>query len=128
MCLDKINVGVDPCKEGWKVFLIKDGKLYGILFDCKKEIPIGKWIHERNYRNWLMDILCRTNTISVFDGVYEKGFHVFHEYEDARNWSSAEHLVIKKVEVREPVATGYQDNKKVTVCKKIKVIDFDLAD
>ena len=122
MCLDKLDERVKPCKTGYKVVRRReDGKLYGLHYGLDT-LPLGDWLHEMEYRTeW--DV-----RIDMDDGSsYPVGWHVYHE----KPYKKCDQHVIVKVEVKEPIATGYEinwasmygDSRKVTVAKKIKITE-----
>lgn len=138
MCLYKVKK-LKPCTTGYKV-MVKTARGYVGEYRRMLQSPhkLGEWSYEEKHRM----VSTYNSTICMEDGgEYPYGFHVFHHLTAARRWRSyyddiAISVVIVKVAVDEPVATGLQscnqiavppDDKdwcvsRVTVAKKIKVL------
>jgi hypothetical protein len=131
MCLDRIDLNIVPCEVGYKIFYTAGtDNLYGEWKTTNRPRPIGVWLDEKDFRP-----ICAMHVpvdeqgdplIKAENGeVYKIGWHVFHTREDAETWLPDYFKVsplysIKKVEIKNPVATGIQhDTSPVTVCKYI---------
>jgi len=111
MCLHKLVIRKARRKYCWKVFrLTTRGNLF---LDCQgntnKIVPVGKWVSEMDYR-------CRESRkrgVIHTDGTsetYPYGFHGFHKKLHAEIWTDdLTKLAVRRVEVRDIVATGIQD-------------------
>lgn len=116
MCLDFGVPTTKPKKKkgiGYKSFLQRRGKLFG---DCMRGIkprPIGKWIHEANFRPF-------PETIPD----YGAGFHVFTTKKGILNWEAEmEDPCIWKVAYRKAVAEGRQEGHRCIIAEEIKILE-----
>lgn len=129
MCLSYLKK-YKPCEKGYKIMSRYHGTLGGEVFSVGRERPVGKWLNEKSYR----EILCVDyDTIRVSHEIsrYPCGWHILHFKTDAlrllKKKDRGGHWVIVEVEVRKPVATGYQKHffsekpMKITVAKDIKI-------
>jgi hypothetical protein len=53
---------------------------------------------------------------------YEKGFHVWHTCRAAKSWRDFNEVVVK-VAVADPIVTGLQNGRRVTVARRRKIIE-----
>ena len=122
MCLDRLDPKVRPRKVGGKIYAWKafcrfsGGRLY---FLCQPDIGVpergltkGRWMCESDYRPPVEESL-RANE----GGGYPMGFHAYANGNDAR-WRGPAF----RVELRNIVATGWQDGRKVVVAKRMKIL------
>jgi len=133
MCLDVLYEKTrTDITHGYKVFRIKNGKIYGELFNPDGTPSYGyhfpyktdKWYEAGNY------IIDENGDIG--NVVYLTGFHIFIDEKDAEAWrnfyseNKAEYKILE-VEVNNIVASGQQrfDNRKAEtiVAKRMKVND-----
>jgi len=126
MCLDNIVTDVEPITEGYKIYrrLNKD-KLIPEYFGSP--IKIGKWY---NSSSWIRRLLFGKYIYTGNGKKYKSGFHVFHNFEDAKyykGWSCPQGILVK-VLVKDPICVGFHDSFKlndfVTVARQIKVIEI----
>lgn len=121
MCLERLGA-FEPCKEGYKVVrAFQNGRICCEIRGNKKELRVGRWLNERNYRS---PLLVNNDDINEMCGgaVYPFGFHIYHTEETANLWNISNQRVVK-VKVRYPVAVGYQiGDEMVTVAKEIKIV------
>ena len=129
MCLDELEY-FKPCKVGYKLMQLSDGKLHGEFIMTTRARPMGVWLNEQDYREK------RTRgTISIFplekcpSTSYKKGWHIFNSKSEAlqylRNrmiiYGGALPWVIVRVLVRKPVATGTQKFYWSRGCSKLRI-------
>lgn len=122
MCLDR-KVAFNPTKMGYKILDKRGDKLCSSLYGKRDNQPLRVWLDERDYRdNYAINKEELHTETSKY--LYPIGWHIFHTLEGAERWREDIHwpTCIVKVEVLEPVATGYQDKRRVTVAKKIKIL------
>lgn len=121
MCLDKV-AEFKPCKVGYKIMRENNrGKLVGACYTGEISQQ-GVWLDEKDFRDYKDKGRAR---ISEYHMPYPFGFHVFHTKQSALDWRApftSYGFPCVKVEVREPVAVGYQYRKRITVAKQIKII------
>jgi hypothetical protein len=124
MCLDNVDPSISPCDVGYKAFCdYGDGGLRGDWMNIDVSRPVGKWLDEKYFRPEYSTI----TIISKNQEPYPIGWHVFHTYEDAVSWATNSYCCIRKVKVKNPVATGIQFVRNVgekhpapvTICKHI---------
>jgi len=126
MCLSRKGT-FKPCKVGYKVMAMKDGKLSSEFNHNPdaKELRTEVWLNEEDFR-----LLGHTQSLrtSSSETEYPLGWHIFHSYEDAVSWGLDEgRLVVVKVSVKEPKCVGYQSSAywearpRITVSKFIKI-------
>jgi len=128
MCLDycrdieEINIQKENRHNvGYKIFK-KDlyGKLRGLYFDAKN-LPIGVWLNEKDYR-------CPSYSYNFLSCVcsnksYETGFHIYITYEDADyNMLRSYNQIIRKVYFRNIVAEGIQNKCNIIVTKEMFIV------
>jgi len=127
MCLAKKG-RFKPCTVGYKVVRRSNGAYKGELWG-EKTMPVGEWLNETDYRERAFRgekrLFCEVSEVE-----YRMGWHVFHDLASALRWREIRKNVVVKVEVAEPVATGYQnlglmsyDGHKTTVAKQIKILE-----
>jgi len=141
MCLAKLDKKIN-CKEGWKLFKIKDKKLYSFYAKQRKDhktydtiksnnsLPENIWINEKDYR--------KSNNIteSIFGvpkliceaawNLYPTGFHlwinkpkIFEEFLEIYKEG-----IIKKISLRNIRANGkYRDGNNGCCCEEIFIHD-----
>ena len=121
MCLHKLKNFTVTQSHGWQVFVKMSGKLY-LYNSSDGPVPVGKWQRDkfRISKRWIY-----INYIS--DLKYKKGYHIFLNEEDAKNYcpSSKSHC-IKKVRFKGVLARGLQEittkgrtqQVRVVVCHK----------
>ena len=120
MCLEKLRKFSVETNIGYKVFKLDDdgethyGADYGGTHNKCKEKPSSKWLNSKDYGS------AKTLT-TLTKQLYPAGFHVFLTEEDARAWRDLEpdrtDDVVRKVQFRGIVATGYQKGKVVVAGK-----------
>ena len=114
MCLDTIDKKTRKFKTGWKVFTHSNGKLrpwfQKYSTDIRKTYPVGKWFKDE-YDGTI---------ITFYDPMdsYKSGFHYYRSEKRAR-FHSENFAVVRKVQVRNIVASGIQDCSVVGVAKEI---------
>lgn len=119
MCLEIVDKETKQIKYGWKVFMKKGRKLVAPCYGNDEHFAKGIWYDEVDFRRFSK----QRKTIDSASGKrYKKGFHVFVSYREAKFWGNNEN-VIKKVEVKDIVASGTQRYHVVIVAKKLKVIE-----
>ena len=112
MCLDKVDVKptISGKGKGWKVFhQWVERELSPLFFSHLHELfEIGEWVEDTNQNDGLG---------------YPVGFHLFANEEDAMRYATRHHYwVVYCVEFDEVVTTGWQQNAKVIVARKVKVL------
>lgn len=132
MCLSRVkrNYYKNPLKikrveaVGYKVFRKGEyGELVGQYFGYGKRRPVGKWLHEKDFRS---GSCLKKRWIDIWTkGHYPFGFHYFSDLYNARNWKR-EHFrgdcVIREIKVRNFVCRGVQDGYSVYVAKEVLIV------
>jgi len=127
MCLDRLDEKAKPCKVGYKVMYEEgDGRLCSLMQGNGEPREQGVWLVSENARySWISNTIRKyapwPNSSRV-EFTYPNGWHVYHTEAAARGFLEWSCRVVK-VEVDEPVAVGWQCRVKVTVCKKIKIVE-----
>ena len=107
-------------KTGYKIFRYSDGKLHFLMqqHNRKYVVPIDKWLVTNKKKKANMNFK---------RGSYMLRFHVYLTRPRINDLNENE--IIVRVKFKEPVATGYQDNRACVVASKIIVTKrtFDLA-
>lgn len=100
MCLNTITeTGLNKSGYGWKVFMVRNGKLYGDIFFTNKPKRLNRWLKAIRVR------------IKVFLNEYPSGFHIFIEKNTALSWQRGtvgDNNVIRRVKYRKAHTTGTQ--------------------
>lgn len=118
MCLESIKQFKAP-KYGYKAFNILNEELVGDFKSMEIPRPIEKILNSKDFRNDSDGDDIKPIGLSS----YKNGWHVFVYREDAVDWAGLWNLVIKEVEIIEPIITGYAlNNKKTVVCEKIRIL------
>ena len=132
MCLDRLAAShilnlfklKRKDREGYKVFEIsKNGQLYGEVFGDGKRRPVGKWLHEKDFR----DEEDKSETVihHAEHSSYPMGWHIFETKQAAIEWEdrsfSLMGCVIRKVRYRKVCAVGYQRGR-VIIAKEMYII------
>ena len=121
MCLNKVTEEFDPpdpaIKIGYKCFYATRTNQSTMCYSA----PLQKFDKFFNVGEWTED-----NNIGRVEHIYNVGFHIFREYNDAAVYTL--HFLgsinsICKVEYTNTVATGYQQNMPVVVARKIRIIE-----
>jgi hypothetical protein len=134
MCLFKITWAtawgdILQDSEGWKVFHVdQEQRLTGDMYGMDTVRPEGRWIHERDYREWdgknqeyirtrpipsdtFEDALERT--VMHNTSYYPTGWHIFEDYTDAEDLVKLRHyeeLVIRPVSYKQAEVFGVVPN------------------
>jgi len=123
MCLHRITED-KPCKRGYKV-VRKFGGNYLSLFKGDKPLLLGEWLGEKDYRSMpkleKLGIVAYGVDDTYIANTYSTGFHVYHLKKDAVSYAGFGRVVVT-VQVRKPTATGFENKRKVTVAKEIKLL------
>lgn len=93
MCLGRIDKRLKPVTEGYVVMDMEDGQFYsrfGFIYQDYRPYRRGYW-----YKAKISDEGCG-------------GFHVWHTLENARSYCSFSYCVIVKVQIKEPIQSGWQ--------------------
>lgn len=132
MCLETITeTGLNKSGYGWKVFMIRNGKLYSDNFFTENPKRLNRWLKAKRVE------------IKVSGNKYSSGFHIFTKREDALLWQRGIHddegdSVIKQVEYRKAHTTGTQDgcflldgdtivaDEMLILPKKISFVNIDI--
>lgn len=122
MCLHDL-AKFRPCKVGYKVMKTDSkGNLRSEYYN-EEVVPQNVWLDEKDFR-----YPDRKRTISGLGRLhYPFGWHIYHVKKQALEHiqcMAPTYLVCVKVELREPVAVGYQSDKRVTVAKQIKILNI----
>lgn len=130
MCIEitKLTKPDEKIRYGWKVFKEYENELVGEMKGNKEPLPIGKWVHEKDYRTPLHQNKRR----NIRQG-YPYGFHIFKSKKDAKIWQrwgpDSELLVVMKVAYKQKAAEGKQflfttsnPRGKCVIAKQIKII------
>jgi len=123
MCLDKL-AKFEPCEVGYKVMKIDFvGDLHGEFYNGEV-VPQNVWLDEKKFR--LGYYSKRRRIVNpCWNCSYPFGFHIYHYKKDALSWwADASYQVCVKVAIKEPRAVGYQNNRRITVAKQIKVLSI----
>lgn len=114
MCLDRLKK-FKASRVGWKCINIdKKNNIHPL---CRnKKIKFHPW-------KWNKDTKKSKIRVGYLQS-YPCGFHVSIYKKDALTWKSflSPNQVVKKVEYRKIVVTGYQWNEKVVVAKEFRFI------
>ena len=106
--------------EGWKVlWQEKDGTFVGECFSIKDVRPEGEWLNEEAYRPPKYHQPHFLNSQR-----YPHGWHIWLTLEGAGQWclKSAGPCKIRKVQLKEPVAYGYQEDYPAVVAKEMMIL------
>jgi len=130
MCLRIGTVTPKGPKYGWKVFrrLREDGHWVrrGFCIPYTGSLRAGRWLCENDFRLQADYNQGRINLPfegpSFLGGGYPMGWHVYTKKRDAAKYLYGASYELRKVAIREVVATGYQLDCRVIVCKKIKIL------
>ncbi len=131
MCLTKL-VKFRPCTVGYKVLIRNryggvSNSLYTEYMGSNGPLPIGIWIHEKDYRPYFLRQYNEPEGIKIdyTSFSYPFGFHVFHRKQDAVFWAGdsrgRDRRTIAKVIVKDVVATGFQKQQMGTEIRDLKV-------
>jgi len=128
MCLDSLNK-FKTNGYGYKVIEEKS------LSDARKKVYIKHSLFKGSgyilYKKYRWNIDKSKQTIIITEpyelkeiGKYRTGFHLFVKKIDAEKWikNYLLKLLIKKVQYKDVVATGYQDGFKIVVVRKFKFV------
>jgi len=123
MCLQIIDKEPLQIEEGWKVFKMHNGKLYGELASTKIERPVNKWLHEKDYRSERYKQYRGMVYIGIeHEEKYPLGWHIFVNKDDALRAYSLNafimRCVVRKVKVR-GIHTSGINVSRVVVAKEI---------
>ena len=115
MCLDTVDAENRKVKYGYKVYHERDGNLYSEFQSNGTPHIIGKWITDTPY--------VKNLKTTFWSNGYPSGFHVFTSKKAAKDWwaNESEH-VIRKVLVKDIVASGTQWGHNVVVCRQKKIL------
>lgn len=120
MCLDR-KARFKPCRIGYKIVRRQNKHLFSEIRGNRKVLTKGVWLDEKDFR-----YDCDSRRKMIYERrspTYPYGWHIFHSIEGAKNWMlGIDTGVLIKVSVKEPVATGYQHQAKITVAKQIKIL------
>ena len=116
MCLNNLEKLAKPVDGiGYKVFNKFDTAYYTPIKNTNNPYKKDKWYTDRC--TWIL----QTEDIKRD---YPAGYHVFYSLGAAKVFSGGiRALVICKVECKKIVATGYQCDNPVFVCKRIRIIE-----
>ena len=121
MCLDRLDEKVKPCKKGYKVMAYHEGQLRSECQGNRDIRQVGVWLDEKDARNPIINEPAGRIRTGRLD--YPMGWHVFHSKRAVSSVFPLGSLHIVRVEVDEPIATGWESGYKVTVSKKIKITE-----
>lgn len=114
MCLYLVSEKTKQTKFGWKVF-----EKYNNGFSS----PYYKFYF--NVGEWIKDSSSYKIKTKYYEE-YEAGFHFFYYEKDAKRFKGDSYYVIKKVEVDNIVASGFQkdyiDYLETGVAKRIRIV------
>ena len=130
MCLDRLESAfkAKPCKVGYKVMYEEDGGrlLCSFMQGDGEPRRQGVWLDARDARYPYVEDTIQKHAPwpngSRIEFSYPNGWHVYHTLKAARSFLGWGCCVVK-VEVDEPVAVGWQCRCKVTVARKIKIVE-----
>lgn len=126
MCLSSVSKEIEKKYKdkrfGWKLFSCYGKILVGAVMNEYldqhfKGYPYETWLNERKYRENPNENYIRDDN----DVIYRTGWHIFLTREDAQSYRNTGEIV-RKVEFKNPVAYGWQDELKVVVAKDMKII------
>jgi len=108
MCLDTVNPELEPCTEGYKVFVLdkRSNRLssqYRGEYSCKHR---KQWLNAADYccsEKGVLSII-----LSDSGHAYSAGWHIFYTRDAAERYKDYAENVVALVKVREPLTTGYQ--------------------
>ena len=118
MCLYRLENFKVTQNYGWQVFVESSpGKLYPRFFG-NGPVPVGKWQRDK--------FRIRDRWIGIYTLEYKKGFHIFLNKENAKDYCpNSEDYCVRKVRFKRVVARGLQEITmgkgplgKVVVCRK----------
>lgn len=122
MCLDKVDKVTRKGKGiGYKVFFVRDGKLYHwfnpVRSDNPNPLPIEEWIDDPN-----------DGTLTIGKGKeYRQGFHVFKELNnEIEKFKSDLRDEVYKVKYKDVVASGMNERIKCVVARKMYIMKGEL--
>ncbi len=113
MCLREVTSTTRDRKRegfGWKVFNIRDGKIYSECMSRKKAKKEGVWLKSQDNGKAL----------------YPLGFHVFRTRKAARSWKNIDSAVgsrVRKVRWRDFLAEGLQWGSPAIVAKEMMILE-----
>ncbi len=115
MCLDTVTkINLDKSGVGWKVFVMRGDKVYGLYYGEKQARTINIWLKEKDFR----------------DGgelQYPYGFHIYTSKGDAAKWVFAlERGKVIRVKYRKGHTLGTQVDRGVIVAKEMLILPNQL--
>ena len=116
MCLNKITkTNLDESGVGWKVFVMREGKLCGDIQSPNKRRVTNKWLREEDFRQ------CTGLR-------YSYGFHIFKSKEGAKKWvySFPNNDRVIKVKYRKGHTSGIQRGFNIIVAKEMLILPNQL--
>jgi hypothetical protein len=133
MCLDKIDMRFKKSDRvggiGYKVFRVDHtGGLVSEFIDSKNHLPVRRWIHEKNFRQFggyynYNGGYYREGQIYSDDAgkPYPTGWHIFHSRSAAHRYMKHHSVygVMRRVAYRDVRTIGTQFRKTVIVAKEI---------
>lgn len=128
MCLDRLDDKVRPYKKNgkiyaWKVFEKNGREFISNTKGNGNSMKPGRWLNEIGFRNFKSQKYLTTSNWVY--SKYQIGFHSFCYKGGASYWSeNAKGIfpIIKRVQLKDIVATGWQDDYPVVVAKKMKIL------
>ena len=124
MGLNTVDERTKEVTEGWKLFQITDGKLRPLFFYKHNDyLECNKWIEDENQKD-IGYFSMKNRYLPYKLEYYKSGFHFYINKLDALlSVGYSKEYVIKKVRVKNIVATGKQSERKVGVARKIFIED-----
>lgn len=118
MCLDRIDKKTRKnFRYGYKIYDLFDGKLSGVFYNYFKDYPEGVWIKDD-----------KQIIINEVQPGYPTGFHVLTSKKGAKSWKdNFKTQVIRKVLIKDIVASGTQNGFNVVVCKQKKILPGNIT-
>ncbi len=116
MCLDTVTkTNLDESGVGWKVFVMREGKLCGDVFYAHYSRPVNKWLKASAFTIKK----CKFKT----EG-YPLDFHIFKSKEGAQSWARAGKPMdrIMKVKYRKGHTRGKQLDYDTIVAKEMLIL------
>ena len=119
MCLDTLTDDVEIRTDsgiGWKVFNLREDKLYPEYFAVEEPYEINSWYEAYDFT--------KSDYQQNIEGLrYCRGFHLFTTEKGAYSWKRSLHgKVIRKVKWRHRLALGKQGGYYTIVAKEILIL------
>jgi hypothetical protein len=107
MCAHDVKPTKKTTGVGYKVFAVREGKLFSEMIDCGIIRPVRKWL----------------KAVGPGTELYGAGWHIFKTAKGAERWGCDFNQVVRKVKYRRAFLTGKQTyGGNVIIAKEILIL------